>query len=143
MKPSRALLTLLAGLLGLAILLGALSALGVRLPPALQAFWWGLLLALLGAALVDAGRLRQVPTPRIERQLPGNLPLGRWSEVRLTVHHDYPRPLQLQVFDHLPSDMAFEHLPQRVELHPGEQTQFAYRVRPLLRGHFVFPQCEI
>ncbi len=143
MKPSRTLLALLAVLLGLAIVLGTLGALDVRLPSSLQALWWGGLLALLGAALLDALRLRQMPSPRLERQLPGNLPLGRWSEVHLTLHHDYARPLTLQVFDHLPNGMAFEHLPQAVELHPGEQTQFAYRVRPLQRGHFHFPQAEI
>jgi uncharacterized protein (DUF58 family) len=97
---------------------------------------------LLGAALVDAGLLRRLPSPRIERHLPGNLPLGRWSEVQLCVHHTYTRRIAVQVFDHLPGDMAFEHLPLRVELHPGEQTQVSYRVRPLVRGHFVFPRCE-
>jgi uncharacterized protein (DUF58 family) len=143
MKPSRTLLILLGVLLGLAILLGTLQALAIGVPHSLQALWWGALLALLGAALVDALRLRRRPSPRLERQLPGNLPLGRWSEVRLTAHHDYAQPLALEVFDHPPAEMAFEHLPQRIELHPGEQTQFAYRVRPLVRGRFSFPQCEI
>jgi len=143
MKPSRTLLTLIGGLLGLGILLGTLDALGVRVPQALHALWWGLLLALLGAAAVDARRLWQRPSPRLQRQLPGNLPLGRWSEVRLTVHHDYTRTLRLDVFDHLPGEMAVEHLPQRIDLHPGEMTQFSYRVKPLQRGHFHFPCCEI
>ena len=143
MKPSRALLLLLGVLLGLAILLGALQALALKVPPTLHALWWGALLALLGAALVDALRLRRLPSPRLERQLPGNLPLGRWSEVRLSAHHDYAQPLALEVFDHVPEGMAVEHLPQRVELHPGQQTRFAYRVRPLQRGHFHFPRCEI
>ncbi|MDM8350372.1 DUF58 domain-containing protein [Pseudomonas sp. sp1636] len=143
MKPARTLLALLGVLLGLAIVLGALQALAVEVPQSLQALWWGLLLALLGAAVIDAMLLRRQPSPRIERQLPGNLPLGRWSEVRLTLHHDYQRPLQLEVFDHVADGIAFEHLPQRIELHPGEQTQFAYRVRPLVRGHFHFAQCEV
>lgn len=143
MKPSRALLALLGSLLGLAILLGALTALDLRIPQSLHALWWAALLVLLGAALVDAGLLRRLPSPRIERQLPGNLPLGRWSEVQLCVHHTYASSIAVQVFDHLPGDMAFEHLPLRVELHPGEQTQVGYRVRPLIRGHFVFPRCEV
>jgi uncharacterized protein (DUF58 family) len=143
MKPSRALLILLGVLLGLAIALGALQALAVSVPRSLHALWWGALLALLGAALVDALRLRRRPSPRIDRQLPGNLPLGRWSEVRLCLHHAYAQPLALEVFDHVAAGMAFEHLPQRIELHPGEQTLFTYRVRPLVRGHFHFAQCEI
>lgn len=143
MKPSRALLALLAGLFALGILLGVCSALGIALPRSFTPIYWGLLLVLLALAAVDALRLRQVPSPRIERQLPGNLPLGRWSEVRLNLHHSYSSPLQVEVFDHLPGAMAFEHLPLKVDLHPGEQTQVSYRVRPLLRGHFHFPQCEL
>jgi uncharacterized protein (DUF58 family) len=143
MKPARALLILLGVLLGLAIALGALQALAVKVPQSLHALWWALLLALTGAALVDALRVRKLPSPRLERLLPGNLPLGRWSEVRLSLHHAYAQPLTLEVFDHVADGMAFEHLPQRIELHPGEQAQLAYRVRPLLRGHFRFTRCEI
>jgi uncharacterized protein (DUF58 family) len=142
MKPSRALLALLASLFALGIALGICSALAIAVPRSFTSIYWGLLLVLLGLALLDALLLRQVASPRIERQLPGNLPLGRWSEVRLNLHHRYSRPLQVEVFDHLPSDMAFEHLPLRVDLHPGAQTQVSYRVRPL-RGHFHFPQCEV
>ncbi|UTW09109.1 DUF58 domain-containing protein [Pseudomonas benzenivorans] len=143
MKPSRLLLALLASLFALALLLGALHALAIPLPATLQALWWGLLLVLFGVALVDALRLRRLPSPQLERQLPGNLPLGRWHEVHLCLHHDYPRSLQLELFDHVPAGMAVEHLPQRVMLHPGQLTRVAYRVRPLQRGHFHFPLCEI
>lgn len=143
MKPSRTLLALLAGLFVLGIGLGICSALGIGVPRSASAMCWSLLLVLLSLALIDALRLRQLAAPRIERQLPGNLPLGRWSEVRLTLHHNYKRPLQVAVFDHLPAEMAFEHLPLTVDLHPGEQTQVSYRVKPLLRGHFHFPQCEV
>ncbi|WP_339906195.1 DUF58 domain-containing protein [Pseudomonas guineae] len=143
MKPSRTLLRLLIGLFILGTLLGICSALGIAVPRSFSPIYWGLLLVLLGLVLIDALRVRQVASPRIERQLPGNLPLGRWSEVRLTLHHNYSHSLQVEVFDHLPGDMAFEHLPLKVDLHPGEQTQVSYRVRPLSRGHLHFPQCEV
>ncbi len=143
MKPSRLLLALIGGLLALAIVLGSLPLLGIKLPQTLQPLWWGLLLALLLIAAADALWLRRLPTPRLQRQLPGNLPLGRWSEVRLTLHHDYRQPLAVQAFDHLPEHMDFEFMPQQVELHPGEQTEFGYRVRPLKRGHFRIPRCEL
>ena len=143
MKPSRLFLHLLGGLLTLAVLLGTLPLLGIGLPQTLQSLWWGLLLALLLVAGLDAAWLRRLPSPRLQRQLPGNLPLGRWSEVRLTLHHDYGQPLEVEVFDHLAEHMDFEFLPQRVALRPGEQTEFGYRVRPLQRGHFRFPRCEL
>ena len=143
MKPSRLLLGLLGGLLALAIILGSLPLLGIKLAATLQPLWWGLLLALLVIAGIDALWLRRLPTPRVQRQLPGNLPLGRWSEVRLSLHHEFRQPLNVQVFDHLPAQMDFEFLPQAVALRPGEQTEFGYRVRPLKRGHFRFPRCEL
>ena len=143
MKPSRLLLVLLGALLAIAIVLGSLPLLGVRLPATLPTLCWGLLLALAVLAGVDALWLRRLPTPRAERQLPGNLPLGRWSEVRLTLHHEYRNALDIEVFDHVPERMDFEHLPQRVALRPGEQTQCGYRVRPLARGHFRYARCEI
>lgn len=143
MKPSRALLALVAGLFALALLLGALPALGVDLPAQLQPLWWGLLCALVLLALLDAIWLHRLPSPRLERALPGNLALGRWSDVRLTLHHGYQRSLIVDVFDQVPAAMDFEPLPQQVALHPGEHTEFGYRVRPLKRGHFHFPACEL
>ena len=143
MKPSSRLLGLLAGLLVLAILLGAMDALAFAWHDRLLPLWWGALLLVAVTALVDLLRLRRLPSPRLQRQLPGNLPLGRWSDVHLLAQHDYRHTLQIQVFDHVPQDMAVEHLPQQVQLRPGEQTRFSYRVRPLLRGHFIFPRCEV
>ncbi|MFV3414092.1 DUF58 domain-containing protein [Pseudomonas nitroreducens] len=142
MKPSRALLALLGVLLAIAIALGAAQALdsGSAL---LGRLWWGALCALILLSLADALWLRRTPSPELRRQLSGNLPLGRWSEVRLQFHHRYAQPQRITVFDHLPAGMDFEYLPQTVELHPGEQTELGYRVRPLSRGHFVFPRCEI
>ena len=143
MKPSRLILGLLGALLGAALLLGALSALQMEVPVALHSIWWALLIALLLLAGLDAFWLRQLPSPSLSRQLPGNLPLGRWSEVRLSLVHSYPRPLRLDIFDHLPAGMASEHLPLSVELAPGLSTDCGYRVRPLERGHFRFERCEI
>ena len=143
MKPSRLLLGLLGGLFAAAVLLGALPLLDTRLPAHLTALVWGLLLALLLIAMVDALWLSRLPSPRLERTLPGNLPLGRWSEVQLSAHHDYPQALEIDVFDHVPEGMEFEHLPQRIALLPGQQTRLGYRLKPLVRGHFHFARCEL
>lgn len=143
MRPSRALLAALAILAALALPPGTLSALDIAVPAILVQAWWGALLALAALALADAWALRRLPTPRVERQLPGHLPLGRWSEVRLTLHHRLGRGGRLEAIDHVPADMEVENLPQWVEWRPGETTAFGYRVRPLRRGHFVFPRCEL
>ncbi|MFI8579929.1 DUF58 domain-containing protein [Ectopseudomonas khazarica] len=143
MKPSRLLLGLLAGLFAAAVLLGALPLLGVDLAQSLLPMAWGLALALSAIAIIDGFWLRQRPSPRLQRELPGNLPLGRWSEVQLTAHHDFTQALEIKVFDHVPEGMAFEHLPQRISLHPGQQTRVSYRLKPLVRGHFHFARCEL
>ncbi|UUQ63677.1 DUF58 domain-containing protein [Pseudomonas fuscovaginae UPB0736] len=143
MKPSRLLLAWLGALLGLGVLLGALKALNVGLPDSLDSIGWGLLLALLLLAALDAVRLQRLPSPRLQRRVPTSLALGRWGEVRIELQHDYPSELRLQVFDHVPEGLGFEHLPQAIALQPGEKAELGYRVRPVRRGHFSFERCEV
>ncbi|WP_219273560.1 DUF58 domain-containing protein [Pseudomonas sp. Xaverov 83] len=143
MRPTRLLLIWLGVLLGLSVLLGALGALQIKVPDTLHAVTWGLLLALLLLALLDAGRLRRRPSPRVRRQMPGSLALGRWGEVRVTLDHDYPQPLMVEVFDHVPDGLTVENLPQSIELRPAEQSELGYRLKPQRRGHFSFTRCEV
>jgi uncharacterized protein (DUF58 family) len=142
-KPSRLLLIWLSVLLGLNIILGALRALEINIPDNLPSISWALLLALLTLAVLDIVRLKRLPSPRLTRQMPGSLALGRWGEVHLVVEHDFAQPLDVQIFDHAPEGLLFEHLPQSLELQPGQHSQLTYRLRPLQRGHFRFEQCEI
>lgn len=142
-KPSRLLLGLLGGLLAVAIVLGSLPLFGIGVPRTLHALWWALLLSLALLALLDALCLRRLTTPKVERQLPGNLPLGRWSEVRLSLHHQLAQPCSIEVFDHVPAHLDFEYQPQLIQLQPGRHSEIGYRVRPLQRGHFSFPRCEL
>ena len=143
MKPSRLLLIWLALLLLVSIVLGAFQALGTELPSSLISINWGLLLALLALAVIDAVRLRRLPSPRIKRKMPGSLALGRWGEVKLEVAHEFAEPLNINLFDHVPDGLAFEYLPTVVELQPGHVSHISYRLRPLERGHFSFEQCEV
>lgn len=143
MKPTRLLLNWLGVLLGLGILLGTAAALQFKVPDTLHSIAWGLLLALLLLALLDATRLRSRPSPRVQRQMPGSLALGRWGEIRLAIEHDFPQPLSVQVFDHVPDGLFVEHMPQSIALRPGERSDLGYRLRPLRRGHFSFSRCEV
>jgi uncharacterized protein (DUF58 family) len=142
-KPSRLLLIWLAILLAIGIVLGSLQALEFDVPSTLLSINWGLLLALLALVVLDAIRLKRLPSPRLQRHMPGSLALGRWSEVRLEVEHDFAQSLNLQIFDHVPEGVSFENLPLSVELQPGQQSQIGYRLRPIKRGHFTFDHCEI
>jgi len=142
-KPSRLLLIWLAILLAVGTLLGTLQALDIDVPATLLSINWGLLLALLVLALIDALRLNKLSSPRIQRQMPGSLALGRWSEVRLQLSHDFNEPVAVKIFDHVPQGLSFENLPLAIELQPGQFSAVGYRLRPLKRGHFRFEQCEI
>jgi len=142
-KPSRLLLIWLALLLAIGIVLGTLRALEVDIPASLISINWGLLLALLALAVLDALRLQRLPTPRITRQMPGSLALGRWGEVRLEVEHDFSEPTHIELFDHPPAGLSFENLPLSIELQPGRRNLLGYRLRPLQRGHFSFAHCEV
>jgi uncharacterized protein (DUF58 family) len=142
-KPSRLLLIWLALLLAVGIVLGTLRALEVDIPASLISINWGLLLALLALAVLDALRLQRLPTPRITRQMPGSLALGRWGEVRLEVEHDFSEPTHIELFDHPPAGLSFENLPLSIELQPGRRNLLGYRLRPLKRGHFSFAHCEV
>lgn len=143
MKPTRLLLLWLALLLMIGIVLGALRALEFSLPAYLSRINWGLLLALLALAIIDAVRLKRLPSPRLQRYLPGSLSLGRWSEVRLEIEHDFSQPINVRLFDHVPDGLDFENLPLDVELQPGQRGEVGYRLRPLKRGHFCFEHCEV
>jgi len=141
-KPSRLMLGWLGALLASNLLLGSADALGIALPPALHAIAWGMLLALVLLGMLDAWRVYRLPSPHVRRHVPGSLPLGRWSEVRLDISHRYPRPLNLQLFDHVPDGLGFDDLPQSIELQPGQDSQLGYRLRPLRRGLFQWQRLE-
>ncbi|RMR04098.1 hypothetical protein ALP94_05404 [Pseudomonas savastanoi pv. glycinea] len=143
LKPSTALLGWLGGLAGTALLLGVLSALAIEVPDEVGTLFYALLLALLVLALADAIRLIRKPSPSLEREVGGSLALGRWAQAHLTLRHDYPDEITVQVFDHLPNGFEVEHLPQTLALRPGQQSQLSYRIRPLQRGLFKLSQCEI
>ena len=143
MKPSRLLLIWLTSLLAIGIVLGSLQALELAMPTTVTQINWGLLLALLLLALLDAFRLKRLPSPRLSREIPGSLALGRWSDVQLILEHDFSQPLNVQIFDHVPSGLDFEHLPLIVELQPGQHSRIDYRLRPLKRGYFSFEHCDI
>ena len=143
MKPSRTLLALVAALFGLAFLLGLLPLLGLRLPQQLNTMWWGLLASLSLLALVDAVLLRRMPSPLLQRSLPGNLPLGRSSDVQLNIQHQSQQPVCLQLFDHLPDGLHSDDFPLSLDLLPQRKTQCSYQLHAQRRGHFQLNHCEL
>lgn len=141
MKPSRLLIALLAGLLLAALALGAAAPLGHPAPAWLHGLWRGALLGLGLLALFDALWLRRLPSPALQRELPGHLALDRWSEVRLRVSP--ARSGWLELYDHVPGELEYQGLPQRLRPPAGQGVELSYRIRPRQRGDSAFARCEV
>ena len=143
MKPTPRLLGLTAALLLAAVLLGALPLLGLALPEWSARLWQVALFTLALLGVLDALWLRRLPSPGVERVLPGHLALDRWSEVVLRVSPGaLPLPW-LEVFDHVPAELEFQDLPRRIALPDAQGVELRYRVRPRQRGDSRFERCEI
>jgi uncharacterized protein (DUF58 family) len=146
-KPSTRLLWWLAALAGFAVVLGALQALGRGPVARLDALFWALLWVMGGLAALDAFWLLRLPSPRVQRHLPGSLALGRWAEVRIEIEHDWLRAVPLTVIDHGPEGpgnrFEVQDLVQHLLLRARRKAQLSYRLRPTSRGQFTFERIEI
>ncbi|WP_296256659.1 MULTISPECIES: DUF58 domain-containing protein [unclassified Pseudomonas] len=147
LKPSTRLLWWLAALAGVALLVGVLQALERGPVDKLDDLFWALLCAIGALSLLDAFWLWRLPSPRVQRHVPGSLALGRWSEVRIELEHHVRRSVSLTLFDHGPQGAGnrceIEHLPQPMTLRPHRKARLTYRLRPTSRGHFIFERIEI
>ena len=123
MRPATRLLLLLGAWLALALP----ACLWPRLwLPGFRAAGW----SLAALALADALLGWRQPTPAVERILPGMLPIGAWTQVKLRIGGQ--RRPRLRVFDGVPADMDLRHLPR--ELPAGGPVELQYAVSPRRRG---------
>jgi len=143
-RPSRKTLAVVVSL-GLAALAAPLFG---HWLPVLDASWvqTGLtLVAVIFALLVllDFAASRSQPPIRVERQLAGGLALNQWSEVKLTLQHNFRYPIPVEVFDGINSDVVCEKVHQWAPLQPQQTTQISYRLRALRRGPLTLEQCHL
>src|SRR5699024_2095913 len=121
--------------------------LALRFVPVLAPAWplWPALGGVLAAlALIDAWRLRRErPALKIERRLPATWPLNAAVTVEITVSHRAGRVLPLLVHDLFPHSFRAEHLPQRIDLTPGETATIRWRATATRRGAFELDACHI
>ncbi|MCR6650306.1 MAG: DUF58 domain-containing protein [Cellvibrionaceae bacterium] len=93
--------------------------------------------------LLDFAASRSQPAIRVERQLAGGLALNQWSEVKLTLHHQFRYPITVEIFDGVTSDVIGEQVHQRAPLQPQQTTQVSYRLRALQRGPLTLEHCHL
>ncbi|MYN10915.1 DUF58 domain-containing protein [Pseudoduganella aquatica] len=141
MTPARRLLQLLLAWAALGAAASVPALAGTAWP--LSALWWLAGAALLAAALVDAWHTLRPPPLRLERQLPGVLPVELWHAVTLTVHNLGTRPLRLDLFDGYPAAWALEGMPHACTVAGGGFASVVYRVKPDQRGNARFSQPHV
>jgi uncharacterized protein (DUF58 family) len=143
-RPSRKTLTLL-----LALGLGAfgLRLLGHWVPtladPLVNQTLTVLALALLVLLGVDYLGARRQPEISVERQLASGLALNQWTEVRLTLHHHFRYPIEVEVYDGINGQVVSEGAHMQVPLQPGQKTTRTYRLRALRRGPLHLETCHV
>jgi uncharacterized protein (DUF58 family) len=92
------------------------------------------LLSLL--ALLDAIELKRAPSPQVERQPLGVLPLGVRREVRLEFRGMRGGMRTLVFKDRVPPTWPSENQPQRVRLDTDRNVAVSYALTPIERGEF-------
>ena len=102
-----------------------------QLPPHLPQF---LFFGVVIIALLDFFISRRLPGIEISRDLPGNLAVDKWTAVKLRLHHQFPQPTKVRVFDGVASNCDFQNLPLTIELQPNRVSESEYLLRPLERG---------
>jgi uncharacterized protein (DUF58 family) len=113
-------------------------AIAATLHPYNIVYWQlgGVILLLL--ALFDAWRVWRIPTIRVQRQVPGSLPLGVWSEVILRFHNPTTGSRLIEVFDDYPVTCDLQGQPQRLNLSVSAGVETQYRICPQQRGAVEF-----
>lgn len=102
-----------------------------------------LALVLLALLVLDYLGARRQPPVRVERHLPSGLALNQWTEVKLTLHHSFRYPIEVELFDGLNSQVVSEGAHMRVPLQPGGKTIQSYRLRALRRGPLQLNLCHV
>ncbi|WP_331346125.1 DUF58 domain-containing protein [Cellvibrio sp. UBA7661] len=103
----------------------------------------GLLIALIVVSLLDWLLSRRLPPIEISREMPGNLAVDKWTEVKLRIRHQFTEARQIRIFDSVPSDANYQHLPLSIELQPNQISDTHYLLRPLVRGSLQLDKTHI
>ncbi len=145
MRPSRNLLLLLL----IWILLGLLATVA-RLtdwPLALQTsfIFWGYLIFLFTAVLIDGFAGSSAPRLQVTRRLDHHLALNVRQLVHIRIINQTDRLQKLWITDSPPAQLQLEGLPLKTGIKPGEYAEVDYRITPLRRGLAEFGQvcCRI
>ncbi|MCU7959824.1 MAG: DUF58 domain-containing protein [gamma proteobacterium symbiont of Bathyaustriella thionipta] len=127
------------------LLLAILWLLSLPLPwfTDLQSAWLWLAIGLLIFSLLDLLALLLQKTPQGRRQVNSTLPLGQWTTVSVRLTNRQNRRQHYRIFDHYPSRMQLQGLPQSQTIKAHGWSQIEYQIRPEERGLFHFAAIEL
>lgn len=127
------------------LLLGLLALLAIVtiLYPPWRDYWWLLLIIASLPVLVDAGRLFQPLKLQAQRHVDSSLAQGVWHDIEIKLTSTHSAPLILEIFDHLPADFKFRHLPRKTTLPPNQVVTIRYPAQPQQRGEKWFQQIQL
>lgn len=111
--------------------------------PQFETIWAATIGILLLVAALDYVALSRSVTPRATRTLAHTVALGVERTITLEVENRTGRPLQADIFDHVPMAFSVDNLPQRLIIEPHEFARIEYRVRPTERGRHSFGPIEL
>lgn len=103
--------------------------------------WQATLALIVVLALIDLLRLRRLPSPSVQRQMPEALALDVRRAVQLTLQS--ASALRVDVFDLVPGAWHSEGLPRRLRLRAGFSATLDYAVQPPQRGSFRFEGVQL
>lgn len=135
MRPAGELVGAATGLLVLAVMAAAW--------PAVAPLWKIVGAALAALALLDLALAFRLPAPALERRMPGTLPIGVWTTVRLRFRNRVPLARRVRIFDDLPAALEHRGLPRELQVPPGGALELRYRLRPTARGRYAVGKAHL
>lgn len=145
LAPSRYCLRLLLGYLTVVFCLGIVFGLMDRMSTIahLSQFSLAALLVFIIVFIIDARLSAFQPLLVVERRVAKSIAVDRWTDIALTVHHEFDVPLRVELFDELSDHCEYLQLPAIVELLPGKKSSLVYRLKVNVRGPFSIASCFV
>ena len=127
----------------LLIIVWLLTGIAAHYSELMELVWNGFGLAFAACILVDLNLVRASRSFATERRLNSNLPVGIWSQVKLTIENQNQWPVHLSVFDHMPSSFEVVEQPSQIYMPKGKRLDCSYAIKPLVRGDEYFKGTQL
>jgi len=101
------------------------------------------LLVFTGLFALDAQLARRQPKVTVERRCANSIAVDRWTEIMLTVHHQFASPIYVTLFDGVADCVEFASLPVTIALQPGKKSSIGYRLKVGMRGPCDIDPCYV